>query len=79
MGLPVIHFKMESTFSFDPLFSCKYLKWDIEDNDSFVKVINYINKIDKLEYKKLLQYSENYINEYLIKANQKKIESFVNE
>ena len=79
MGLPVIHFKMETTFSFDPLFSCKYLKWDIEDNDSFVKVINYINKIDKLEYKKLLQYSENYINEYLIKANQKKIESFVNE
>lgn len=69
MGMPVIHYKMNTTFSFDPLFDCKYLKWEIEDENSFKEIIRIINNITMDDYKQLLKNSNKYINDYFIDAN----------
>ena len=79
MGIPVIHFKIDKTFSFDPLFNCKYLKWDIVDDFSFNNVIDQINKIDINKYEEIRKNAENYLNDYLVKVTKENIDKFINE
>jgi hypothetical protein len=63
-GVPVIHIGLNDILSFDPLFQCKYFKWDVKKEEEFQKTLDNVYQLSDEEYhtqqKKARTYAENY-------------------
>lgn len=64
MGIPLIHYDMQTVLSYDPLFRCDYLKWTVTDNESLPEVIETINSLTDEEYTRQADQAAAYIKGY---------------
>ena len=78
MGLPVIHFEMDSILSYDPLFECDYLKWSVEDKDTLKDTIDGIYRLSDNEYDLEQEKAREYLRRYFLPVNEERMERFVN-
>lgn len=77
MGIPVIHVDLEDIISVDPLLDCKYLKWTAKDTRELVKAISDIYRLSGEQYIEQHRKAESYIEEYLQKVTDKRLEEFL--
>ena len=77
MGIPVIHFDMGTVFSYDPLFRCNALKWNISENDSLYQTIDNIYSITDDEYILQAQEAKNYIESHFYPVDENNLEKFI--
>ena len=77
MGIPVIHIDLDDVISVDPLLDCKYLKWTVKNTCELLDVITEIYGLSDGEYKEQHSKAEAYIEEYLQKVTDKRLQEFV--
>ena len=78
MGIPVIHYDMQTILSYDPLFRCNYLKWTVNDNDSLPEVIETINSMIDKEYIQQADQAKAYIKRYFYPVTDENMSKFLN-
>lgn len=77
MGTPVIHFDTGSVFSYDPLFECKYLKWNTSRGRSLPEVIEEIYSLDQESFKTEQRKAKEYLNRYFHPIDNEALDKFL--
>jgi len=77
MGIPLIHYDMQTILSYDHLFRCKALKWSVTDKDSLVSVIKEIESLIDNEYGKQVLLASKYIENYFFPVSDESMEKFL--
>ena len=77
MGIPLIHYNMQTKLSFDPLFRCNNLKWNVTNNDSLCELIETINSLSNKEYIWKTNQAKEYINRYFYPVNDNNMSKFL--
>jgi len=77
MGIPIIHYDMQSVLSYDPMFECNDFKWIVTENDSLLDKIEYIYSLNDNEYYNRAQKAKNYINRYFHPVTEENLKKFI--
>jgi len=77
MGVPVIHFKMDTIMNYDPLFELEDLKWVVRKGDSLEKVIMQINGLSDVEYQYQAGQAQQYIGRYFHPVTEENLKKFL--
>ena len=77
MGIPLIHYDIESILSYDPLFRSNYLKWMVTDNDSFPEVIERIISLSDEEYSRQANLAKAYMKSYFYPVSDENMSKFL--
>ena len=77
MGIPVIHYEMDTALSFDPLYNFNDFKWNVVDNESFKNVLTQIDNLSDVSYNKLQLKSDKFISEYFIETKDNLLQKFL--
>ena len=77
LGIPLIHYNMQSVLSPDPLFRCNHLKWIVTENDSLHEVIETIDSLSDEEYEKQADMAKKYIKSYFYPVTDENMSKFL--
>lgn len=77
IGKPLINFNQGDALSFDPLFDYNESKWTINNDTIIMDVINEINRIDKKNLVKKLNFGRSYAKKYFAKEDSKLLKYFL--
>lgn len=77
MGIPIIHYDMQTILSYDPLFRCNYLKWSVTDYDSISNVIEVINSLTDEEYQYQAFKAKDYVKSHFYPVTEKNMNKFI--
>ena len=77
MGIPLIHYNMQTILSNDPLFRCNTLKWTVTDNDSLAEVVESISALDDDNYSQQTQQAREYISRYFFPVTKENLDKFL--
>ena len=77
MGIPLIHYEIESSLSYDPLFQSNYFKWIVTHNDSLPEVIKNIMSLSDKEYFLQANLAKGYINRYFYPVSEEYMSKFL--
>jgi hypothetical protein len=77
MGIPLIHYDMQTVLSNDPLFRCNYLKWTVIANESLPVIIEKINSLTDKEYTQQANQAVDYIKRYFYPVNDENMQKFL--
>jgi len=77
IGIPVIHYDIQTVLSYDPLFRCRHLKWTITKNDLLPAMIESINAITDDEYSRQLNLAKEYMRNYFYPVNDETLNKFI--
>ena len=77
MGIPLIHYDIQSILSYDPLFRCNHLKWTLTNKDSLLRIIKTIKSLSNEEYTKQANLAKAYIKRYFYSVSEKNMSKFV--
>ena len=77
MGIPLIHYNMQTILSNDPLFPCNMLKWTVTDNDSLADVVESISALDDDNYSLQTQKAREYISRYFFPVTKENLDKFL--
>jgi len=64
MGKPVVHYDMETLFSYDPLFNCPYLKRTVTPKQKLIDVIQEIYGLSDLQFNQERAKALEYLNRH---------------
>ncbi|MBF0594893.1 MAG: hypothetical protein HQL22_07985 [Candidatus Omnitrophica bacterium] len=64
LGRPVIHFDNGSWLSFDPLFNCRHLKWDIKPQEDLKPLLDKVFSISDNDFALAFSAARGYLKEY---------------
>ena len=76
MGVPLIHYDLQSMFSYDPLFSCKHLKWIVTQDDSLPDIIKTINDLPNKEFARQVHLAKEYMKGYFYPVTDESLGKF---
>ncbi len=77
MGRPAIHYDTGAILSYDPLFECSYLKWNVTAYDDLDNVIKEIYSIEDKEFMYQQQKAKEYIRRYFYPVNDEVLSLFL--
>jgi len=77
MGIPSIHYDVESVLSYDPVFRSNYLKWIVTNNDSLPKLIEKITSLSDEEYTRQAILAKAYIKRYFYPVSDENVSKFL--
>jgi predicted glycosyltransferase len=78
LGIPVIHYQREHDYlSYDPIFSCPGLHWNVNSGDDLSSVLKKITNIESKEYEKQKNLSDAYIDKYFLPVNDENMSQFL--
>ncbi|MCK5346568.1 MAG: hypothetical protein KAR20_24330, partial [Candidatus Heimdallarchaeota archaeon] len=77
MGVPVIHYSTGSMLSYDPLFECPYLKWNVSERVQLRDVMNDIYTFDINDFTTFQQKAGDYISNHFHPVSNEKLHKFI--
>lgn len=77
MGKPVIHYDMETLFSYDPLFNCTYLKWTVNRRETLLKKIYEIYEMPEVAYQAEREKALDYLKRYFYPIGPRNLARFL--
>ena len=77
MGIPLIHYNMQTILSYDPLYCCTNHKWTVTEKESLIDVIESINALSDEEYAQQAKQAKSYIARYFFPVNDENMSKFL--
>lgn len=77
LGIPLIHFDMQTVLNYDPLFRCNSLKWKVTRSDSLPDVIEKINSLNDEEFACQTRLAKKYFGNYFFPVTDEKLGKFI--
>jgi hypothetical protein len=77
MGKPVIHYKMDSVLSYDPLFECEYLKRVVSDRNDLRPVIAQLCSLTDTEFFHEREKAKSYLDTYFFPVTEGSLNKFL--
>ncbi|MCC6759545.1 MAG: hypothetical protein IT395_07975 [Candidatus Omnitrophica bacterium] len=79
VGKPVIHFDLETLFSYDPLFDCSYLKKTVTLSGDLVQVMEQIYSLSDQDFLSERQKADEYLKKYFFPVNSQYLSKFLTQ
>ena len=77
LGVPLVHYDMQTVLNPDPLFRCNYLKWTVTENDSLHDVICAIDSLSDKDYRRQADMAKKYIKSYFYPVTDENMSKFI--
>ena len=77
LGMPLIHYDIQTVLSYDPLFRCRHLKWTVTKYNSLPDVIEKINSLNNKEFSQQINLAKEYMNNYFYPVTDENLEKFI--
>ncbi len=77
IGRPIIHYNNRSFLSCDPLFQCPFLKWNVQENESLLKILNDIAGKPRDIFREQQLKAREYLGRYFHQITEKEMEKFI--
>ena len=77
MGIPAIHYCLNTVLSYDPLFQCNSNKWTIKNNMSLIDILKHIESIRDEEYSAEAHHAKAYIKHYFYSVTNNNMSKFI--
>lgn len=79
MGKPLIHFDMDTLFSYDPLFNVSHLKWVVSEKDDLQKTLEEIYALSDAEYARRFDAAQIYLRRYFREVSEENMSKFLDD
>lgn len=77
MGKPVIHFDMETLFSYDPLFDCPHLKWTTTPRQALLPIIEQTYDLPDIQFQTERSKAQEYLKRYFYPVGPRNLAKFL--